>query len=58
MGFYSSKYSFKGNEFPVSLSWGNGTISIPLFPGIKAQEQDYVIDVLVNKIDKMIGESK
>jgi UDP-4-amino-4-deoxy-L-arabinose-oxoglutarate aminotransferase len=58
MGFYSSKYSFKGNEFPVSLSWGNGTISIPLFPGIKPQEQDYVIDVLVNKIDKMIGESK
>jgi len=58
MGFYLSKYSFKGNEFPVSLSWGNGTISIPLFPGIKPQEQDYVIDVLVNKIDKMIGESK
>ena len=58
MGFYSSKYSFKGNEFPVSLSWGNGTISIPLFPGIKPQEQDYIIDVLVNKIDKMIGESK
>ena len=58
MGFYSSKYSFKGNEFPVSLSWGKGTISIPLFPGIKPQEQDYIIDVLVNKIDKMIGESK
>jgi len=38
--------------------WGDGTLSIPLFPGFTAQEQDYVIDVIVNKIDKMIGESK
>jgi UDP-4-amino-4-deoxy-L-arabinose-oxoglutarate aminotransferase len=58
MGYYSKKYGFSGNEFPASLSWGNGTLSIPLFPGITTQEQDYVIDVLVNKVDKMIGESK
>ena len=58
MGYYSKKYGFRGNEFPVSLSWGEGTLSIPLFPGITTQEQDYVIDVLVNKVDKMIGESK
>ncbi len=56
MGFYSKKYGFSGSEFPTSLSWGNGTLSIPLFPGITAQEQEYVIDVLVNKVDKMIGE--
>ena len=56
MGFYSKKYRFSGSEFPTSLSWGNGTLSIPLFPGITAQEQEYVIDVLVNKVDKMIGE--
>jgi UDP-4-amino-4-deoxy-L-arabinose-oxoglutarate aminotransferase len=58
MGFYSNKYGFSGNEFPSSLSWGNGTLSIPLFPGITTQEQEYVIDVLVNKIDKMIGVNK
>jgi len=58
MGYYAKKYGFRGNEFPVSLSWGEGTLSIPLFPGITTQEQDYVIDVLVNKVDKMIGESK
>jgi len=58
MGYYSKKYGFSGNEFPASLSWGDGTLSIPLFPGITTQEQDYVIDVLVNKVDKMIGESK
>jgi len=58
MGFYSKRYGFSGSEFPTSLSWGNGTLSIPLFPGITAKEQGYVIDVLVNRVDKMIGESK
>jgi len=29
-----------------------------LFPGITTQEQEYVIDILVNKVDKMIGENK
>jgi dTDP-4-amino-4,6-dideoxygalactose transaminase len=58
MDFYSKKYGFSENEFPTSLLWGNGTLSIPLFPGITTQEQEYVIDVLVNKIDKMIGDGK
>jgi UDP-4-amino-4-deoxy-L-arabinose-oxoglutarate aminotransferase len=56
--FYSNKYGFSGSEFPVSKYWGDGTICIPLFPGIKAHEQEYVINVLVNKIDKMIGDKK
>jgi dTDP-4-amino-4,6-dideoxygalactose transaminase len=58
MVYYENKYGFEKNDFPVSLSWGNGTLSIPLFPGMTSQEQDYVIEVLVNKIDKMVGESK
>jgi dTDP-4-amino-4,6-dideoxygalactose transaminase len=58
MGFYSKRYGFSENDFPTSLSWGNGTLSIPLLPGITVQEQEYVIDILVNKVDKMIGESK
>jgi len=58
MDFYSKKYGFTGHEHPVSKSWGDGTLSIPLFPGMSEEEQDYVINVLVNKIDKMIGEKK
>ena len=56
MSYYSEKYGYQENDFPTSFSWGNGTLSIPLFPGMTTAEQDYVIDVLVNKIDKMIGE--
>jgi UDP-4-amino-4-deoxy-L-arabinose-oxoglutarate aminotransferase len=55
MSFYKNKYSFNGSEFPVSQAWGEGTLTVPLFPGMTNDEQDYVIDVLLNKIEPMIG---
>ena len=58
LNFYSNKYGFGKNAFPVSQYWGDGTLCIPLFPGMKTEEQDYIIDVLVKKIDKMIGANK
>jgi UDP-4-amino-4-deoxy-L-arabinose-oxoglutarate aminotransferase len=56
MDFYSKKYGYSENEFLASHVWGSGTLSIPLFPAITTQEQEYVINVLVDKVDKMIGE--
>jgi dTDP-4-amino-4,6-dideoxygalactose transaminase len=58
MAYYTNKYGFTGLEHPISKSWGDGTLSIPLFPGMREEEHDYVIDVLINKIDKMIGENQ
>ena len=55
MAYYKNKYSFNGSEFPVSQAWGEGTLTVPLFPGMTNDEQDYVIDVLLNKIEPMIG---
>jgi UDP-4-amino-4-deoxy-L-arabinose-oxoglutarate aminotransferase len=55
MSYYKNKYSFNGSEFPVSQAWGEGTLTVPLFPGMTNDEQDYVIDVLLNKIEPMIG---
>ena len=55
LNFYSNKYRIDKNALPVSQYWGDGTLCIPLFLGIKTEEQEYVIDVLVNKIEKMIG---
>jgi dTDP-4-amino-4,6-dideoxygalactose transaminase len=57
MGYYSKKYGFTGQEHSISTSWGNGTLSIPLFPGMRDEEQDYVINVCINKIDTMIGKN-
>ena len=58
MGYYSKKYGFSRNDFPTSLLWGDGTLSIPLFPGMSNEEQYYVIEVLLNKIDKLIEKNK
>jgi UDP-4-amino-4-deoxy-L-arabinose-oxoglutarate aminotransferase len=55
MNFYMSKYGFSGTEFPNSLKWGEGTLSIPLFPGMTEVEQEYVIEVLLNKVQPLIG---
>jgi UDP-4-amino-4-deoxy-L-arabinose-oxoglutarate aminotransferase len=55
MNFYKSKYGFSGAEFPNSLKWGEGTLSIPLFPGMTEVEQEYVIEVLLNKVQPLIG---
>ena len=55
MDFYREKYKLAASDFPVSENWGSGTISIPLFPGMREDEQKYVIDVLKNKVQKLIG---
>ena len=57
MGYYTNKYGFNEKSHPSSNLWGQGTLSVPLFPGITEMEQDYVIEVLVNNIDKMIGKN-
>jgi dTDP-4-amino-4,6-dideoxygalactose transaminase len=56
MNYYSKKYDLSEDKFLESSFWGNGTLSIPLFLGIKQEEQDRVIEILINKIDPMIGE--
>ena len=57
MGFYLKKYELDKNDYPNSIFWGEGTISLPLYPGMTEKEQEYVIEVLVKKIDKLIGKN-
>jgi UDP-4-amino-4-deoxy-L-arabinose-oxoglutarate aminotransferase len=55
MDFYKNKYRINEEDFPMSKFWGEGTLSIPLFPGMTEDEQSYVITILLEKIDKKIG---
>jgi UDP-4-amino-4-deoxy-L-arabinose-oxoglutarate aminotransferase len=55
MKFYEQKYSFDGSEFPISSAWGDATLTIPLFPGMTDDEQNHVVEVLLNKIEPLIG---
>ncbi len=45
--YYRNKYGFSNNDFPVSVDWGSSTLSLPLFPGLTTDEQDYVITKII-----------
>ena len=55
--YYQNKYHHGANAFPVSEEWGNGTISLPLFPPLTTVEQDHVIAVLREKIVPLVEAS-
>jgi len=46
LGYYREKYGYRPGDFPVSYEWGEGTISLPLFPSLTGEEQAYVIDAV------------
>jgi UDP-4-amino-4-deoxy-L-arabinose-oxoglutarate aminotransferase len=41
--YYREKHGYAADDFPVSFEWGEGTITLPLFPSMTRAEQDYVI---------------
>lgn len=44
--YYKGKYKFKDSDFPVASDISKRTISLPLYVGLKDEEQDYIIDTL------------
>lgn len=41
--YYKQKYGYQANDFPVSYAWGEGEITLPMFPSMSAEEQGHVI---------------
>jgi dTDP-4-amino-4,6-dideoxygalactose transaminase len=52
--YYHNRYPEAGNSCPVSRSWGEETISLPLFPGLTDAEQDYVIGVVREEVYPLV----
>jgi dTDP-4-amino-4,6-dideoxygalactose transaminase len=50
MTYYRKKYSYRPRDFPVSYEWGEGEITLPMFPSMTQEEQDYVIEVVRDRI--------
>ncbi|MEM9443689.1 MAG: DegT/DnrJ/EryC1/StrS family aminotransferase, partial [Pseudomonadota bacterium] len=48
MEYYANKYQHPEEAFPVAFDWGQRTLSLPLFPGLRQDEQDYVIQRLAD----------
>lgn len=56
--YYREKYGFSDTDFPVSYEWGEGTISLPLYPSLSADEQKHVIDTVHEKIYPLCSASE
>lgn len=51
LNYYKKKYGNLAKNYPISYEWGEGTLSLPLYPSLKKEEQDYIIKFLKEKID-------
>ena len=50
--YYAKKYKIKKGAFPEAEKVGASTISLPLFPDLSENEQDYVIKTLKDLLEK------
>jgi UDP-4-amino-4-deoxy-L-arabinose-oxoglutarate aminotransferase len=48
--YYRDKYGYTANSFPVSYTWGEGTLTLPLYTALKENEQDWVIESILEEI--------
>ncbi|MGA0078697.1 MAG: DegT/DnrJ/EryC1/StrS family aminotransferase [Candidatus Nanopelagicales bacterium] len=55
LDFYKNKYGFRAGQFPNSETWGDGTLSLPLFPSMSELEQNYVIETFEKGILPLLG---
>lgn len=45
-----SLFAEDGVEAPIARDWGEGTLSLPLFPGLADREQNYVIETVAEAV--------
>lgn len=50
LSYYREKYGYRPSDFPVSYEWGQGTLSLPLYPSLSEAQQDHVIAVIRDKV--------
>ncbi len=48
MSYYKKKLKWKSKDYPISYYIGSNTISLPLYPGLKKNEQNYIISEIKN----------
>ena len=52
LSYYRDKYKIADERLPASSAWGDGQISLPLFPGLTAEEQGHVIATVNALVDR------
>jgi UDP-4-amino-4-deoxy-L-arabinose-oxoglutarate aminotransferase len=56
MEYYKKKYEVSKIHFPHSYEWGEETISLPLYPNLKKEEIEHILNILLYQIEPLIGE--
>jgi dTDP-4-amino-4,6-dideoxygalactose transaminase len=54
LSYYRDTYNYDPCGLPVSHEWGEGTVTLPLYPSLEKAAQDYVIDVIRTDVVPMI----
>jgi perosamine synthetase len=44
--YMRERYGFREGQFPVAEEIASRTLALPFFPGIEADDQEYVVDAL------------
>ncbi|KRE02081.1 DegT/DnrJ/EryC1/StrS aminotransferase [Bosea sp. Root381] len=58
LSLYRNDASVRRGSFPVARAWGEGTLSLPLFPTLQEAEQDYILNVLRYEILPFLDSSE
>ena len=56
MSFYREKHKVGSKKLTVSSNWGAGVLSIPLYPTLSNEEQEYVIQIFADKVLSELSE--
>lgn len=51
--YYREKYGYGPNDHIHSHTWGDGTISLPLYPTLENKEQKHVIETVRHELDRL-----
>jgi UDP-4-amino-4-deoxy-L-arabinose-oxoglutarate aminotransferase len=55
--YYRNKYRYSPESFPVSYEWGAGTLTLPLYPALEPEKQDWVIASVLEAVLPMCVEA-
>jgi UDP-4-amino-4-deoxy-L-arabinose-oxoglutarate aminotransferase len=55
--YYRNKYGYSPKSFPVSYEWGAGTLTLPLYPALPPDKQDWVIQSVLEDVVPMCVEA-
>jgi dTDP-4-amino-4,6-dideoxygalactose transaminase len=55
--YYRNKYGYSPESFPISYGWGAGTLTLPLYPSLEPEKQDWVIASVLEEVVPMCVEA-